>query len=79
MFLRAVMSIDNIKFRPPIPGNSSSSPSVVVGKETVNGQDTLLIADMTVQQLAIETLQTLKKIEYHLSLMTDADLTKGNL
>ena len=68
------MSIDNIKFTSPIPGNSSSTPSIVVGKETVGGQDTLLIADMTTQQIAIETLSALKKIEYHLSLITDANL-----
>ena len=68
------MTINNVKFTSPIVGSSSSSPSIVVGKEEVGGENTLFIADMTSQQLAIETLNTLKKIEYHLSLMTDANL-----
>ena len=68
------MSIDNIKFTDPVAGISSTNPSVVQGSETVGGESTLLIADMSSQQLAIETLNTLKKIEYHLSLMTDANL-----
>ena len=68
------MSIDNVKYLAPTPGTSSSSASIVKGSSTVGGESTLLIADMTAQQIAIETLSALKKIEYHLSLMTDANL-----
>ena len=68
------MTVDNVKYIAPTPGTSSSSAAIVVGSTTVAGQDTLLIADMNAQQIAIETLLTLKKIEYHLSLMADANL-----
>ena len=68
------MTVDNVKYIAPTPGTSSSSAAIVVGSTTVSGQSTLLIADMNAQQIAIETLLTLKKIEYHLSLMTDANL-----
>ena len=56
------MSINNIKFTSPIPGNSSSTPSIVVGKETVGGQDTLFIADMTSRELLEGILIELRKL-----------------
>jgi len=68
------MTIRTLQFRAPVTGTSSKTPSIIVGSTTVGGEDTLLIADATAQQLAIETLNTLRKIEYHLSLMTDANL-----
>jgi len=68
------MTINNVRYINPASGLSSSNPSIVKGSTEVGGESTLLIADLNTQQLAIETLLTLKKIEYHLSLMTDANL-----
>ena len=68
------MGIDNIKYTSPRTGTSASNPTVINGSTTVGGELNLLTADITAQQIAIETLLTLKKIEYHLSLMTDANL-----
>ena len=68
------MSIDNIKYVDPIRGNDASNAAIIEGSTTVGGEETLLIADMTLRELTLETLLTLKKIEYHLSLMTDANL-----
>ena len=56
------MSIENIRFRQPIPGSSSSSPSIVEGSVQVGGQDTLLIADMTSRELLEGILIELKKL-----------------
>ncbi len=56
------MSVDNIQFRAPIPGNSSSSPSIVEGKVQVGGQSTLLIADMSSRELLEGILTELRKI-----------------
>ena len=56
------MSIDNVIFRPPIPGSSSASSSKVEGTISVGGQDTLLIADMTSRELLEGILIELKKL-----------------
>ncbi len=56
------MSIDNIVFKSPIPGSSSSSTSKVEGTTTVGGQDTLLIADMTSRDLLEGIYVELKKL-----------------
>ncbi len=37
------------------------------------------VADTNVTQLLVEAVSTLKKIEYHLSLMTDVDLSNTEL
>ena len=56
------MSVDNVKVNPPIPGTSSSSPSIVEGSIVVGGQSTLLIADMTSRDLLEGILIELKKL-----------------
>jgi len=68
------MTVKNIIFTDTVSGSSSGTSSYVVGSTTDGGNNVLLTADMSTRQLAIETLNTLKKIEYHLSLMTDANL-----
>lgn len=54
------MSIDGIVFKSPIPGTSSKSTSKVEGTTVVNGQDTLLIADMSSRELLAGILIELK-------------------
>ncbi len=56
------MTIDNIKFNPPTPGTSSSSPSIVKGSTVIGGQDTLLIADMSTRDLLEGIYIELKKL-----------------
>ncbi len=73
------MTVENIKFTDPTLGTTSDNAGIVVGGETQSGSSVLQVADLSQQQLAIETLLTLKKIEYHLMLMTDADLEHTNL
>ena len=73
------MTINNIKFHPSVTGNTSTNATIIEGGTEVGGESVVLSADVTAQQLAIETLNVLKKIEYHLSLMTDANLENCNL
>jgi len=76
------MTIKTIKYTSPILGNTTDNPVYTDGSggETISGvANATSVADLTAQQLAIETLLVLKKIEYHLSLMTDADLEHTNL
>jgi len=73
------MTVENLKFTDPTLGTTSENAGVVVGGTTIGGADALLVSDMDVKQLAKETLLTLKKIEYHLSMMTDANLENCNL
>lgn len=51
----------------------------VVGGETIGGATKLPVDDNNAQQVLKDIALSLRKIEYHLSLMTDADLDKGNL
>ena len=73
------MSVNNLKFTNPVTGTSTNNAGIVVGGATQGGQGVLQGADLTQQQLAIETLRTLKKIEYHLMLMTDVNLENTNI
>jgi len=54
--------IESIEFFQPVQGTSSSTATVVKGSETVGGEETLLIADMTTQELLYSILIELKKI-----------------
>ncbi len=56
------MTVDNIKFTSPTPGQSSSSPSIIEGSVVVGGQDTLLIADMSSRDLFEGIYIELKKL-----------------
>ena len=65
-----------------IDGRISTVTAVdTVGEVTTIGgiTDTVNVSDMNARDLQIETLTTLKKIEYHLSLMTGVDLEHTNL
>ena len=49
------------------------------GGQEQGGTKVVYVHDANVMQLMTEVLTELKKIEYHLSLMTDADLKKGDI
>ena len=75
-------TVKNVRYIAPLLGNTTDNPLYIDGSggETISGvANATSVADLTAQQLAIETLLVLKKIEYHLSLMTDADLEHTNL
>lgn len=56
------MSIDNVKYIGPTPGQSTSSPSIVEGGTVVGGRETLLITDMTSRELLEGIYIELKKL-----------------
>jgi pyocin large subunit-like protein len=56
-------TIKSIKWTKPVQGTSSSNATIVVGSETVGGEETLLIAEMTTRELLEGILITLKKID----------------
>ena len=73
------MSIDNIVFKSPIPGNSSSTPSIVEGKTQVGGQDTLLIADMSSRELLEGILIELKKLNLRQDDAFEIEVNDGDI
>ena len=54
------MTVKNIKYTTPATGGSTSTTTFVEGSTSVGGQETLLIADMTVHQLMEQILIELK-------------------
>jgi len=75
-------TVKNVRYIAPLLGNTTDNPLYIDGSggETVSGvTNATSVADLTAQQIASETLIVLKKIEYHLSLMTDANLDNCNL
>ncbi len=54
------MTVKTIKYTTPTRGGTTTSAAFVEGSTTVGGQDTLLIADMTVHQLMEQILIELK-------------------
>ena len=56
------MSITKITYTTPAHGAGSANPTFVEGSTTVDGENTLLIADMTLrdllEQLLVETKKT---------------------
>ena len=54
------MGITNIKVTQPLRGSATSGPTFVEGTETVDGQNTLLIADMSTRELLESILIELK-------------------
>jgi len=53
-------------------------PLEVQGVETILDEG-IKTEDRTTKELLIEVINELKKIEYHLSIASDADLTNTNL
>ena len=56
------MAVKNIKYVQPIPGSSSSTPSIVVGDTISGGQSVLLISDMSSRDLLEGILIELRKL-----------------
>ncbi len=56
------MSVKNIKYTTPSTGGSTSTATLVKGTTTVGGDETLLIADMTVRELLEQILIELRKL-----------------
>ncbi len=54
------MTVKNIKYTTPTTGGSTSTATIVKGTTAVGGQETLLIADMTVHQLMEQILIELR-------------------
>ena len=54
------MTVKSIKYTTPTTGGSTSNTTFVKGSTSVGGQETLLIADMTVHQLMEQILIELK-------------------
>lgn len=73
------MTINNIKFTNPVVGASIQSPSIVIGSATVEGQDTLLIADMTSRELLEEILMELKKMNLRQEAVFGEQVNNGDI
>jgi len=58
---------------------SIDNESTVTGSSEYGGEAVLNVKEAANTALLQEILHSLNKIEYHLSLMTDADLEKGAL
>jgi hypothetical protein len=55
-------AVKNITYRQPLTGTSTSNPTYTEGGTQVGGQNILLVADMTTQQLLEGILIELKKL-----------------
>ncbi len=56
------MTVERVIFTDPVRGADSSTPGIVEGSETVNGQATLITADMTTRELLEGIYTELRKL-----------------